>query len=304
MQLGVLTAPFAGTPLGEVADWAASAGFKTLEIACWPKTEGATRRYAGTSHIDVAGLGASEAQDIVASIKAKGLSISALGYYPNPLHPDLGHREAVIEHLKAVVNAASLMALPVVNTFIGGDAAQTVDANWTEAEKVWPEIIAFARGKGVTLAFENCPMLFSNNEWPGGHNIAYTPLIWRRIFETWGSDVGMNYDPSHLVWQMIDGGRFIREFGSRMLHVHAKDLLIDRDGLYERGVMSAGIGWQIPRMPGLGEVDWNVFFSGLYREGYDGPIVIEHEDRQFEGSDDKVKRGFLLARDVLQPFVK
>jgi len=116
--------------------------------------------------------------------------------------------------------------------------------------------------------------------------------------------VGMNYDPSHLVWQMIDGGRFIREFGAHMRHVHAKDLQIDREGLYERGIMSAGIGWQVPRMPGLGEVDWNVFFSALYRAGYDGPIVIEHEDRQFEGSDDRIKRGFLLARDVLRPFVK
>lgn len=304
MQLGVLTAPFPDTPLGDVADWAASVGFETLEIACWPRSAGATRRYAGTSHVDVANLGGSEAKDLVASLKAKGVGISALGYYPNPLHPDLTHRQAVLDHLKSVVNAASLMGLKVVNTFMGGDAVQTVDANWKEAEKVWPDIIKFARGKGVTLAFENCPMLFSNSEWPGGHNIAYSPMIWRRIFEAWGGDVGMNYDPSHLIWQMIDGARFIREFGAHMLHVHAKDLLIDRDGLYERGIMSAGIGWQIPRMPGLGEVDWNVFFSALYRAGYDGPVVIEHEDRQFEGSDDKVKRGFLLARDVLRPFVK
>jgi sugar phosphate isomerase/epimerase len=304
VQLGVLTAPFADTPLDKVADWAAVVGFEALEIACWPKSSGATRRYAGTSHIDVASLSSSQAKDIVASLKAKGLAISALGYYPNPLDPDLGHRQAVMDHLKAVVNAASLMGLKVVNTFVGGDAAQNVDDNWKEAEKVWPEIIAFARGKGVKLAFENCPMLFSNSEWPGGHNIAYSPLIWRRILEAWGSDVGMNYDPSHLVWQMIDGSRFIHEFGAHMLHVHAKDLLIDREGLYERGVMSAGIGWQIPRMPGLGEVDWKVFFSGLYRAGYDGPVIIEHEDRQFEGSDDKVKRGFLLARDVLRPFIK
>jgi sugar phosphate isomerase/epimerase len=304
MKLGLLTAAFPDSTLEQVADWAGANGFETLEIACWPKSAGATRRYAGTSHIDVATLSAQQAKDIVASLKAKGLGISALGYYPNPLHPDLSHRQTVIEHLEAVVNAASLMGLPVVNTFVGGDAAQTIDANWKEAETVWPEIVKFARGKGVTLAFENCPMLFSNSEWPGGHNIAYSPLIWRRIFEAWGSDVGMNYDPSHLVWQMIDGARFIREFGAHMLHVHAKDLLIDRDGLYERGIMSAGIGWQVPRMPGLGEVDWNVFFSALYRAGYDGPVVIEHEDRQFEGSDDKVKRGFLLARDVLRPFVK
>jgi sugar phosphate isomerase/epimerase len=304
VQLGILTAPFPDTPLTAVADWAASAGFESLEIACWPKTSGATRRYAGTSHIDTVGLGAAEARDLRAAIEARGLTISALGYYPNPLHPDAAHRAAVLGHLKSVIDAASLMGLGVVNTFVGGDAARTVDDNWQEAERVWPDNIARARDRGVKLAFENCPMLFSGSEWPGGHNIAYSPLVWRRILEAWGDDVGMNYDPSHLVWQMIDAARFIREFGPHMLHVHAKDLAIDRDGLYERGIMSAGIGWQVPRLPGLGEVDWNVFFSGLYRAGYDGPVIIEHEDRQFEGSDDKLKRGFLLARDVLRPFVK
>ncbi|MBL8582170.1 MAG: sugar phosphate isomerase/epimerase [Rhizobiaceae bacterium] len=304
MKLGLLTAPFPDTPLMQVADWADSVGFEVLEIACWPKSTGPTRRYAGTSHIDVAALSETEGKEIVAKLAARNLSVSALGYYPNPLHPDAAHRETVIAHLKNVIVGASRMGLDLVNTFCGGDAAKSLDANWQDALKVWPEIIAFARGHGITLAFENCPMIFSNDEWPGGHNIAYSPTIWRRILEQWGGDVGMNFDPSHLVWQMIDQARFIREFGPSMLHVHAKDLMIDRDGLYERGIMSAGIGWQVPRMPGLGEVDWNGFFAGLYRAGYDGPVVIEHEDRRFEGSDDKVKRGFLLARDVLRPLVK
>ena len=304
MKLGILTAPFPDTPLSEVADWASSAGFQTLEIACWPKSTGPSRRYAGTTHIDVANLSASEAKEIVPSLAEKNISISALAYYPNPLHPDRAHRETVIGHLKKVIEAASQIGVGLVNTFCGGDASQHVDANWEEALKVWPEIVAFARGNGVKLAFENCPMIFSHDEWPGGHNIAYSPYVWRRILEAWGGDVGMNYDPSHLVWQMIDQDRFIREFGPSMLHAHAKDLMIDRDGLYERGIMSLGMGWQIPRMPGLGEVDWGRTFAGLYRAGYDGPIVIEHEDRRFEGSDELVKRGFLLARDVLAPFVK
>jgi sugar phosphate isomerase/epimerase len=304
MQLGILTAPFAETPLADVADYAAGAGFEALEIACWPRAGGPSRRYAGTSHIDVAGLSDGEAQDIRAALAQKGLAVSALAYYPNPLHPDPAHREAVVAHLKTVITAAGRMGVGLVNTFCGGDAAKTVDANWAEAEKVWPAVVAFARDRGVRLAFENCPMIFSHDEWPGGHNIAYSPRIWRRILEAWGDTVGLNYDPSHLVWQMIDGARFIREFGPAMLHVHAKDLMIDRDGLYDHGIMSAGIGWQVPRMPGLGEVEWNVFFSELYRAGYDGPVVIEHEDRRFEGTDEKVKRGFALARDVLRPFVK
>lgn len=304
MKLGILTAPFADMPLSGVADWASSAGFEALEIACWPRSAGPSRRYAGTSHIDVANVSASEAGEIGSALAGKGLAVSALAYYPNPLHPDPAHRETVIGHLKKVIVAASRMGVPLVNTFCGGDASKPVDANWDEALKVWPDIIAHARDNGVKLAFENCPMIFSQDEWPGGHNIAYSPQIWRRILEAWGGDVGMNYDPSHLVWQMIDQARFIREFGPHMLHVHAKDLMVDRDGLYERGIMSAGMGWQIPRMPGLGEVDWSLIFSGLYRSGYDGSIIIEHEDRQFEGSDERIKSGFLLARDVLRPFVK
>jgi sugar phosphate isomerase/epimerase len=304
LKLGLLTAPFPNTPLEKVADWAASAGFETLEVACWPRTSGPTRRYAGTSHIDVANISAAQGKEIVAALAEKSISISALGYYPNPLHPDADHRKAVIEHLKKVIAAAGRMGLGLVNTFCGGDASKHVDANWEEARRVWPDIVAFARDNGVKLAFENCPMIFSTDEWPGGHNIAYSPAIWRRIIEEWGGDVGMNFDPSHLVWQMIDQARFIREFGPHIYHAHAKDLMIDRDGLYERGILSLGMGWQIPRMPGLGDVDWGVIFSALYRAGYDGPIVIEHEDRRFEGSDELIKRGFLLARDVLRPYVK
>jgi sugar phosphate isomerase/epimerase len=303
MKLGILTAPFPDRSLDEVARYAAGAGFEALEIACWPRSGGPSRRYAGTSHIDVATLSASEGREIVARLAEQGLAVSALAYYPNPLHPDAAHREAVIGHLKSVVEAASRMGVGLVNTFCGGDAARSPDENWREAERVWPEIVQFARDQGVKLAFENCPMIFSRDEWPGGHNIAYSPHMWRRILERFGGDVGMNFDPSHLVWQMIDQGRFIREFGPNIFHVHAKDLMLDREGLYENGILSAGIGWQVPRMPGLGEVDWSVFFSGLYAAGYDGPVIIEHEDRRFEGSDEKVERGFALARDVLRPFV-
>jgi sugar phosphate isomerase/epimerase len=303
MKLGLLTAPFPDTPLLEVADWTASAGLKAIEIACWPRASGDTRRYAGTSHIDVDGLGKAQASEIAAAIAARGLDISALGYYPNPLHSDAAHRAQVIGHLKKVIAAAPLLGVQVVNTFVGGDRALNLDQNWARAEEIWPGIVAFAKDHGVTLAFENCPMIFSHDEWPGGHNIAYSPKIWRRILNAWDG-VGMNYDPSHLVWQMIDQARFIAEFGPRMVHVHAKDVMIDRDGLYENGIMSLGMGWQIPRMPGLGDVDWAVIFRSLYRAGYDGPVIIEHEDRNFEGSDEKVKRGFLLARDILAPYVK
>jgi sugar phosphate isomerase/epimerase len=304
VKLGFLTAPFPETPLPDVADWAASTGFEVLEIACWPRASGATRKYAGTSHIDVASLSAQQAREIRAQVEEKGLEISGLGFYPNPLHPDPEARAAAIDHLKAVIVATGLMGLPVTNTFCGGDASKHVDANWEEALRVWPDIVRFAQDHGVRITFENCPMIFSTDEWPAGHNIAYSPYVWRRILEAWGGTVGLNYDPSHLVWLMIDQGRFIREFGPHILHMQAKDVMIDRDGLYERGTLSAGIGWQVPRIPGLGDAPWPEIFSNLYRVGYDGPIIIEHEDRVFEGSDEKVKRGFLVARDVLRPYIR
>ena len=304
MKLGILTAPFPDTPLMQVADWAASEGFEALEVACWPKSTGPTRRYAGTTHIDVADLSDSQGKEIMSGLAGKGIAVSGLGYYPNPLHPDPEHRRTVIAHLKNVIVAAGRMGVSVVNTFCGGDQSKHFEANWEEAKKVWPDIIAQARDNGVKLAFENCPMIFSTDEWPGGHNIAYSPYVWRRILEEWQGAVGLNFDPSHLVWQMIDQTRFIKEFGPHFLHVHAKDVMIDRDGLYERGIMSVGMGWQVPRMPGLGDIDWSAFFSALYRAGYDGPVIIEHEDRKFEGSDEAVKRGFRLARDVLRPYVK
>jgi sugar phosphate isomerase/epimerase len=236
-------------------------------------------------------------------VPVAGVRVQRIRLVSEPRHADAAHRDAVIGHLKKVITAAGKMRVPVVNTFMGGDRTLNVDENWARADQIFPAIVAHARDAGVTLAFENCPMIFSHDEWPGGHNIAYSPKIFRRIFEAWGDAVGMNYDPSHLVWQMIDQGRFIREFGSRIVHAHAKDVMIDRDGLYENGVMSVGMGWQVPRMPGLGDVDWPEVFSGLYRAGYDGPMIIEHEDRSFEGTDEKIKRGFLLARDVLAPFV-
>ncbi len=303
MKLGLLTAPFPGTPLEEVAGWTADNGFTTIEIACWPASSGDTRRYAGTSHIDVDGLSDAEASEIVDSMNQKGLEISGLGYYPNPLHPDDEHARMVIDHLKKVIVAAGKMGVPVVNTFIGADQSLTQDENWEKATRVWPEIISAADDAGVKVAIENCPMIFSKDEWPSGHNVAYNPKIWRRMFEEFGETVGLNFDPSHLVWLMIDIESAIYEFGDRFYHFQAKDVMIDYEGLYDNGTLSSGIGWQIPRLPGLGHVDWAVVFSALYRVGYDGAIIIEHEDRDFEATDELVKRGFLLARDVLSPYV-
>jgi sugar phosphate isomerase/epimerase len=304
MKLGLLTAAFPDQTLDEVADWAAANGFQTLEVACWPVAGGAVRRYAGVSHIDVAKLDEAGAQAIVSGLAARGLEISALAYYPNPLDADVEAREAAAEHLKKLIDAAKLLGVPTVGTFIGRDKTRSVADNFTVFDEVWPPLVAYAGERGVNIAIENCPMIFSGDEWPGGNNLAYSPAIWREMFTRIpDANFGLNFDPSHLVWQMIDIERAIYDFGDRLLHTHAKDLEVRPDGLYEQGVMSVGVGWQVPRLCGLGQVDWSRFFAALYAVGYDGAVSVEHEDRRFEGTPELVQRGFLIARDTLRPFI-
>ena len=303
MKLGLMSAALPGLSLDELADWASASGFGMLELACWPVGK-SDRRYSGVTHVDVATLDDAIAAQIRHKMDATGLQISSLGYYANPLSPDLALRAGVIEHLKKVIVAAKTLEVPIVGTFVGRDKNLTVEANLEEFGRVWPEIVHFAGDHGVQIAIENCPMIFSNDEWPGGNNLATTPAIWRAMWDIIpDQNFGLNLDPSHLVWQFIDYVRVVHEFKDRILHVHAKDLRIDREGLYNRGTLSAGMGWQIPRLPGLGEVNWAAFISALYEVGYDYVLSIEHEDRAFEGTEEKVKRGFYLSRDVLSPYL-
>jgi sugar phosphate isomerase/epimerase len=304
MKLGLMTAALGGMDLDSLAAWASSEGFQTLEVACWPMVTGDGRRYPGVSPIDVDALDAPGAAAIRRQLDDRGLEISSLAYYPNNLDPDPTVRAEAHEHLRKVILAADVLGVKLVGTFIGRDQNRSVMDNLAEVEKVWPDLVRFAGQHGVTIVIENCPMIFSADEWPGGKNLAYSPAIWRRLFEIVDAEnFGLNLDPSHLVWQFIDYERAVREFGPRIRHVHAKDMEIDRNGLFEHGVMAAGIGWQIPRLPGLGEIRWDRFIAALYAVGYDGAISIEHEDRSFEGEEELVKRGFLLARDVLRPLV-
>lgn len=303
MKLGFFTAALPGSTLEQAAQWGAESGFQAIEVACWP-LEKATRRYAGVTHIDVATLDKPKAKEIRGMLGGFGLTISSLGYYPNPLHTDADHRKTVIDHLKKVIAAAALLEVPVVGTFIGKDKDKTVPENFKQYAKVWPPIVKFAGDRGVKIGIENCPMLFSYDEWPGGNNLASTPAIWRKMWEIIPDDhFGLNLDPSHLILQMIDYERVIREFASKIFHVHAKDLHIDREGLYNNGVLSQGMGWQVPRLPGLGDMDWAKFFAALTAAGYDYVVSIEHEDRVFEGDEELVKRGFYLSRDVLKPYI-
>jgi len=303
MKLGLMTAALPDLSLEEIAIWAGQSGFETLEIACWPQSK-ATRRYAGVTHIDVETLDDMRAAAVRELMARHQLQISSLAYYPNPLHADESHRAMVIGHLKRVIVAASKLGVEVVGTFAGRDQTLPMEANLERFAQIWPEIVHFAGDHNVAIAIENCPMLFSGDEWPGGQNLAISPHVWRRLFEIIpDQNFGLNLDPSHLIWQFIDAERVVREFKDRLLHVHAKDLEINREGLFQHGILSLGMGWQTPRLPGLGEVNWPRFIAALYSVGYDKFISIEHEDRAFEGEEGLVKRGFYIARDVLRPLI-
>jgi sugar phosphate isomerase/epimerase len=303
MKLGFFTAALPDRTLEEVARWGAESNFQAVEIACWP-LEKATRRYAGVTHINVTEIVKAQAKDIRTMLDDYGLTISSLGYYPNPLHPDPEHRETVIGHLKKVIEAAEILEVPIVGTFIGKDKNKTVPQNLEDYARIWPPIVQFAKERGIKIAIENCPMIFSYDEWPGGNNLASTPAIWRKMWEIIPDDnFGLNLDPSHLILQMIDYERVVHDFAEKIFHVHAKDLHIDREGLYQQGALSQGMGWQKPRLPGLGDVNWSKFIAALTAVGYDYVVSIEHEDRAFEGDEELVKRGFYLARDVLKPYI-
>jgi sugar phosphate isomerase/epimerase len=301
MKLGLLTAAFPELTLDEIAEWAAANDFDALEVACWPAGEGAARRYAGVSHIDVEDFSPEQVNE---TLERHGLTISALAYYPNHLDPDDEAREAAHAHLRKVIEAAAKLGVPTVGTFAGNDKSKPMPENLERFAELWPPLVKHAGDHGVQIAIENCPMIFSYDEWPGGNNLAYNPHAWRAMFEAIPDPhFGLNLDPSHLVWQMIDAERVVHEFADRILHAHGKDLEVRPDGLYEHGVMSTGIGWQVPRLCGHGQVDWGRFIGALYAVGYDGVVSIEHEDRRFEGDVELVKKGFLVARNTLRPLI-
>ena len=301
MKLGLLTAAFPDLSLEEVAAWSSANDYEMLEVACWPSGGGEKRRYAGVTHIDVDALDTGAVKDTLARHR---LEISSLAYYPNNLHPDDAHRKEVNAHLLKVVDAAAELGVPIVGTFIGNDKDRPLPENLERFRRVWPDLAKYAGDKGVKIAIENCPMIFSWDEWPGGANLAWSPAIWEEMFEAIPDDnFGLNLDPSHLVWLMIDYERAVYDFADRIFHVHAKDLEVRREGLYRHGTFSSGMGWQVPRIPGLGEVDWSRYIAALHAVGYDHVVSVEHEDRRFEADEAAVKRGFVIARNALRPFI-
>jgi sugar phosphate isomerase/epimerase len=303
IKLGFVSAIFGDLSLAEVVTFASENGYSCVELMCWPVGK-ADRRYAGVTHIDVASLDDNEIHRIKNLLNIKKISISGLGYYPNPLHPDKEKSDFFIRHLMKVIDAAARLDIGIVNTFIGADASKHDDENFAKFMKLWPPVIKFAEEKDIKICIENCPMHFTKDEWPSGNNLAHSPYIWRKMFEAIPSEnFGLNFDPSHLVWQRMDYVKPLFEFREKIFHVHIKDARIDQDGINEHGIFTAPHNIHVPKLPGLGDIDWGKFFSALYESGYQGSACVEVEDRAFEGALENRKASLIQSRNFLRQFI-
>ena len=303
LQLGFVTAIMADSSLEEVVDFASANGFACIEVMCWPKGL-AERRYAGVTHIDVDTLTDEKAAEINALLKQKNVYISGLGYYPNPLDPDHEKRDFYFGHIRKVIAAAARLGVPVVNTFIGRDPRLNLDENLEQFRAYWRAVITYAETLNVKIGIENCPMLFTYDEWPGGKNLAISPAIWEKMFAAVLSDhFGLNYDPSHMIWQQMDYLKPLEEFKHKLFHIHLKDAKLYREKLDRVGIMATPLEYHSPKLPGLGDVDWKKFLDGVRESGYSGPVVIEFEDKMYETSKEKIVEGLLKTRDYLRPLL-
>ncbi|MGN6135141.1 MAG: sugar phosphate isomerase/epimerase family protein [Aureliella sp.] len=303
IELGFATAILPELSLAEVMQFAAETGYDCIEVMCWPVSR-AERRYAGVTHIDLARLDDAEVERIGKLVRDTGVAISALGYYPNCLSPDRQEAAKAVEHLQGLIQAAPRLGLSRVTTFIGRDWTIGVDENWPRLLETWRPIVAQAEASGVKIGIENCPMLFSKDEWPGGKNIAISPAIWRRLFDDLGSpNLGLNYDPSHMVWQHMDYLAPMREFSQRLFHIHAKDVRIDTEKLNQVGILAHPAEYHTPKLPGLGDIDWGKFFSVLLDVGYRGPVCVEVEDRAYEKTLDDRKDSLRQSYRFLKNFI-
>lgn len=303
MKLGFITAICDGMNFEEVVDFAAENGLECLEVACWPQG-GAQRRYAGVSHIDAANLTEEKAEEIKSYCREKGVEISSLAYYPNTLDPDLEKRQSYIAHIYKLIDASVLLDVNMITTFVGRDPKKTVEENLELVKEVWPPIVKYAEEKKVRIGIENCPMLFTDDEWPGGQNLMTTPAIWRKVFEILDSpNFGINYDPSHFIWQQIDYIKPLYEFKDKIFHVHFKDIKVYPDRLADVGVMANPLEYMTPKIPGLGNVKWDQYVSALTDIGYQGYSVIEVEDKAFEGSLEDAKKAVIQSARYLRNFI-
>lgn len=305
MKLGLVTAILDTYDYQQMIDAMAEVGLEAAEVACWPSGP-AARRYAGVSHIDAQRVLVDQeyAENIKKYAEYHGIELATLAYYPNNLDADLDARKAANDHLLTVIDAAAKLGVGAVGTFVGRMQSATVEENLAEVRRVWPAIVAHAEDAGVKIAIENCPMLFTSDEWPGGQNLMTTPALFDEVFQILDSDMfGLDFDPSHFVWQQMDYLAAVRDYAPKIFRVHFKDIKVLGDELARRGVMAYPLEVMRPKIPGLGDVDWGAFVSELTDIGYDGAACIEVEDKAYEGSDAAVRASIAQAARYMRQFV-
>jgi sugar phosphate isomerase/epimerase len=299
MKIGFVSAILPEYTLDQLLAFAGEAGFSGVELMCWPPGK-AERRYAGVTHLDVTTLTADTIKHVQDLTTRHAVAISGLGYYPNPLSADATESTLAVAHLHKLIDASADLGIGVVNSFVGRNPALSVDANWPRFLEVWRPLVKHAEDRGVRIGIENCPMLFTADEWPGGKNLATSPAIWKRMFADIPSpSFGLNFDPSHFILQHMDYVAPLQAFRDRLVHVHAKDARIDRTGVDEHGIFAYPKLWHTPKLPGMGDVRWGAFLGALAETGYDGHVAIEVEDRAFEGSLEKRRESLIISRRFL-----
>lgn len=282
MKLGFVSAIVPEMTFEQVVDFAAEQGFACVEMMCWPKGK-AERRYGGVTHINMDDFDAGKAAYVSDYCRAKQIELSAVSYYPNNMDPDLERRTFFHEHLKKVICGAQLLGVHNVNTFIGRDKDKPLTESMQEFREIWPDLIHFAEDHDVKIGIESCPMYFTMDEWPAGKNMAGAPRIWRELFSIIDSpNFGLNYDPSHLVWQRMNYVRPLYEFKDKIFHVHIKDARLYQDQLDDVGALATSLEYHSPKIPGLGDVNWGAFVSALRDIRFKGCACIEVEDYSFE----------------------
>lgn len=278
MYVGILTGPFSGEPLDHVAAFAGEYGFGGLEVVAGP----------GSKHIDTNRFGNAEADAMRDLMEKRNLQISAVAAYNNLTDADPERRKNNIQTVHNAIDAAALLGTDVVCILAGLPEAGKDRFKVIEEDcaAVMPPLAEYAQSKNIRLAMENW---YATNIQHLGH--------WDRIFEVVPNEnFGLNFDPSHLLWQDIDYIYAVERFSKRIFHSHGKDTEIN--DMKKRTIGNQGNGWWRYVIPGLGRVKWGEYIAALRQNGYNGVISIEHEDEAVEREE-----GFLIGKKYLEQFI-
>ena len=309
MKLSYLTACFNNLSLEEKVKFAVEQKFDAIELSCWPVAN--DRDYSSTD-IDVAKFDSKTKEDILKLTGENNIEIASLAYYDNCLHPDTSIRENNVKHLYNVIETAGKLGVKFVGAFAGRNLDLSFEENFTEFEKIFPNIVKYAADRNVNLLIENCSMPGWHREgW--GATISYSPELWDRMFEIIPDEnFGLNFDPSHLIWLGVDYIKALIDYKERVLYFHAKDTKIFEEKRSYYSIFGKQLdrenewdyGWWQHKIPGKGSVDWQKIYQTLREIGYDGYVSIEHEDLNYSENDDAIKLGLMKGKAFLDSIFK